>query len=113
MISADSYIYRTGQSWKIWVSIAFLSASGVLYAIGFFSPLRNQPDTFAPVVLAGTALGFVGFIWLTLSIRCKACSTRLGWKAVSSGSAGTWFINLLKADRCPICESTGLDKKAN
>ena len=108
MISEDSYISRSGQSWKIWLFLLFLLVGSVSMLIGF-SPIANtQPNKFVSFVLGGSCLAIVGFIWLSVSVRCRACKSLLGWRAIKESSVDGWLIWLLKSDTCPVCKDKGV-----
>lgn len=104
MFIANSYIKQSGQSWKIWLFLLLLFAGSVLLLLGF-TIARAQPSSFVFFVLGGSFLGAFALIWLSISVRCKNCKTRLGWKAISEQSHDSWFLWLLKSETCPVCRT--------
>src|SRR5690606_33899897 len=106
MISANSYIRRSGQAWKIWLFFILLLTSAVSLVIGFTTS-SGDPNRFTFFVLGGTCIGIIAFVWLCISIRCKVCKTRLGWNAVSKASHNDWILRLFKGGKCPVCDSSG------
>lgn len=107
MIAANSCVKRSGQSWKIWLFLLLLLASAVSLLLGF-TIASAQPTNFVSFVLGGTCLGVIALIWLSFSVRCRNCKTRLGWKAISEQSHDSWFLWLLKSETCPVCKDDGI-----
>jgi len=107
MIATNSYLRRTGQVWKIWGFFGLLAAAGVMLLVGFSPLANNDPSSFTLFALSGACLGIIGLGWLAVSVRCSNCSSRLGWKAISSQAADGWLLWLLKTESCPVCKSKG------
>jgi len=107
MIFARSYVTRSGQFWKMWLFFGLSLASGVLLFRGF-NVGEEQPSSFMALVLAGTGFGAISLFWLSMSIRCKNCKTRLGWRAISKESHNAWLLSLLTSDCCPVCNDIGI-----
>src|SRR5215203_1726851 len=100
-----SYVKRSDQSWKIWLFSVLLLGSGILLFIGF-SVGKDQPANFMSLIMSGSCLGALSLIWLSMSIRCKKCRTRLGWRAISKESHNGWLVSLLTRECCPVCKDT-------
>ena len=66
MISANSYGRRTGQSWKVYLFLILLLASGVFLLVGF-TTARDQPSRFVPFVLGGTFIGAIAIVVVLVS----------------------------------------------
>ena len=104
MIS-DSYIGRSGQAWKVWLS------SG-LAAIGFSMIMialkeERSPDFLAILALAGTGLGVIGFLFACLAIRCRNCHAPLVWRAMKEQPHDKWLVWLVVNKNCPFCQHPG------
>lgn len=110
MLSANSYMGQTGQSWKFWVFLITLFSSGVL----LLGPLQMQDrlgaSSFTVAVLTGAFLFILDMIWLSVAIRCRKCKASLGWRAISKGSHETWLLGLLTMESCPVCKDNATDR---
>ena len=105
MFDPESYIKRSGQSWKVWLSLLLSLAGAILMLIGFTSASENEQSSFFLFVFGGSFLGFIGLIWLSISIRCRNCKTSLGWNAIRHQTHDGWFVWLLKTKKCPVCDA--------
>ncbi len=101
----NSYVSRSGQSWKFGVS--FFSVFFGL--IGFFTALklnaRESPDLATFLILTGMLLSVFGFIWICVAIRCRSCGTRIVWHAMKTNKVGTWYEDVFSRQSCPACNA--------
>lgn len=79
---------------------------------GAFLGSINSPESYAHpawyldqvvlgMVFAG--VGAVGFVFLSMVIRCPVCRKNVGWHVLSTEDASKWFKTLISLDRCPFC----------
>ena len=87
----NSVITRTGQFWKLAVSI-------ILMLAGSFVPLWEASGMSWTV---GTILAIVGYAFGVLLIVCPKCSNRWFWSAALDA---TLYGPLFKAPACPACK---------
>jgi hypothetical protein len=113
MLATNSYVKRSGQSWKIWLFLLLLLAGSVMLVIGFTLIGSSQPSNFVLFVLGGSCLGATGFIWLAISVICKNCRARLGWKAITEQSHDNWLLWLLNSETCPVCKNDGVTRSSD
>jgi hypothetical protein len=105
MLGRDSYIRRSGQSWKVWMFFLLFMAGVVLLLVGFATNAARDADSFTFYVLGGSCIAIFSLVWLIISLRCKDCRARLAWKAISNQSHANWLIWLLSTESCPICKN--------
>ncbi len=94
----NSYVARTGQLWKLNIGLAGLFAGGALAILPWF----NQSEPIMMLSLVGIAIGLLSLIWLSISIRCPTCRTRLVWRAMSRAKHDRWLYALMSS-KCPVC----------
>jgi|KBSMisStandDraft_5_1062788.scaffolds.fasta_scaffold86858_4 hypothetical protein len=111
MFAYDSYIRRSGQSWKIWLSLILLTIAGMAVFIGLFSINRIDESSSAVIVLGGIFLGLIEFVWVSVSVRCRKCGTRPVWNAFRREPHDSWLASLLNDKQCPRCGDDGSDLK--
>lgn len=100
MLPEDSYVTRSGQAWKVWLSVGLLGLGGLLLIVGF-TYLDGDNDTlFVVPVLGGVVSGSLALVWQAISIRCKKCRTNLGWESLN----GHWPI---VSKNCLNCQDGG------
>lgn len=100
MVPNNSYVKRTGQKWKEYLSFGFLGLGGLILLIRFLF-IKGGPDSgFVEYGLIGAFFGVLWFLLQALSIRCRKCGANLGWKAMK----GEWSIT---SENCPICHHDG------
>lgn len=104
-----SWLAHTGQRWKAWLGYALLAAWG-----GTFIALVLDANRGAAIdalrTLVGLGLGFVGFLWLALSIRCRVCGASVAWHWMRRSHWSTWVEALHTADSCPVCGDQGVPR---
>lgn len=103
MIVRDSYIGRSGQSWKIWLFVLLLTVGAVAMLFGFLPPINADPSLFVPFVLGGAFLALGSLVWLSLSVKCRACGRRFGWRVMREQPYDRWFALIMTTRECPIC----------
>lgn len=85
-----SVVMRTGQTWKLVLSI-------LLMLIGSFAPLW---DVFGMSWTVGTVLALVGYAFGCLAITCPDCGSRWFWSAaLDAGLYGPLF----RSSACRAC----------
>ena len=87
----NSVVARTGQSWKLILSI-------LLMVIGSFAPLW---EGFRINWTLGTLLVVVGYAFGLWYIPCPKCGNRWFWSAALDASL---YGPLFKASSCPSCK---------
>jgi hypothetical protein len=87
----NSVIARTGQSWKLYLSI-------LLLLIGSFAPLWEESGINWTV---GTILAVVGYAFGIWFIVCPKCGNRWFWAAALDASL---YGPLFKAPACTACK---------
>lgn len=96
------------QSWWHRVGMALVLIGGAVMAWAIFQLEVLDDASFAFWILSGTLLGLIGFLSLSLMVRCPQCGTRLFWYAVSQvpGAGGVAWYNGL--EECPKCAYRGV-----
>lgn len=89
---ADSVISRTGQFWKLALSI-------VLLLIGSIVPIFEQIGMSWTV---GTIIAVIGYGFGLAFIQCPNCNSRWFWKAALYAEL---YGPLFKKPECPICKN--------
>ncbi len=101
-----SLIERQNGKWKI-----FLGRFSLLLAClsGLFSNIiyKNQSyigEDITTILMFSSILTFPLFIYLELfAIKCKNCKNRIPIYYAKNNSPFTYFSNILKINKCPIC----------
>jgi hypothetical protein len=94
-----SFIERTNQRWKLWVSdILNLVGLSIYFGACWF---RSDPSVGG--ILAGTVVAGISFVWSCLAIRCPRCRTRVIWHSYSHRSAGDAQVRARYQVVCPAC----------
>jgi len=96
-----SVISKTGQLWKLHVSVALIILGGVLMFWG-----KSHLETLSGgwLLAGGMAAVLAGFVYACLSIRCTACGAKWFWLAVSKQASNGWTHWLLTQSECPSCK---------
>ena len=102
----QSFVGRTGQMKRMGTGVALM----VIGAAVMLSPMPQflaitRPETFGLLLFGGIAITLIGFLWLSLLIRCPSCRAKLFWRAVSQAQQALWFRALMQTD-CPACGYT-------
>ena len=103
------WIQVTRQTWKVVTSFA-----SILLGVGFFVLLVLDINSVNPLpalqfsTSAGLGMLFtgVGFIWLCVSVRCRACAGRVAWHLVKTADVNVWAWRLMGISACPLCGDT-------
>lgn len=107
---------RTRQRWKLIAGIALVLGSGACFALGVreFGKCTGPAYAFcasadrgALFMVLGTAVGTGALAWLSLSLRCAACGTRIVWWAMSEKAANAWLVAIFALQACPRCGDAG------
>lgn len=106
MVEKTSYVSHSKQAWKVWLFDAMLLAGFLCFLIPLNAQIESA-DVAAGIVFGGLALGLTGFIWLSLSIRCKKCNANLGWEALRGKHFNYGFLWLFTTEACPVCGDDG------
>jgi hypothetical protein len=98
-----SVIRKTGQWWKLVVSMAATVTGG----IGMFVARQEMSASAAwlplAMMLGGIGLCLGGLVFACVSIRCPRCRAHWFWAAVSRRASGEWLPWLLSHPTCPNC----------
>ena len=100
-----SVIKRTGQWWKAIVASAVLGIGAVAMFSGLFLMGAHRALFF--LVILGMFLGFCGFLFAVIAIRCPHCGVRWVWRAMAGEGSGQWLRSLLAQAECPACNHPG------
>ena len=102
--SQSSWLVATNQMWKLYV--ALLGFGGTLFCFlagGYL--LVAGARYFGALVVGGTALGMITFVWLLNVLRCPSCQAKLVWTMLSTRSHTSWLVDLAYLESCPSCHS--------
>jgi hypothetical protein len=62
----------------------------------------------------GVLMGAVAFLWLCLSVRCRACRGRVAWHVVKTADVNVWATQLMSMPACSMCgHRPGVDQVAD
>ena len=108
MTIRNSFLARTGQAWKPFFGLIAVPILGVALLAGLVKRAFGLPDDVAGFLLLVTGLAILSdFVWVTQSVRCPSCGTRLLLKAMREeplANCMEWLDSLLL---CPVCGSSG------
>ncbi len=104
--SADPWLRRTAQVWKLGVFLFLISIALTLFgvlvlAINDVYVSKTLDSVDLAFVFVGVGLGAV--LWLLLALRCPNCGYRPVWGILRTADASTWLIDLWTMARCPRC----------
>ena len=99
---ADSWLKRTGQTWKVVVFGVLVVAVLVLFAL-FIAAVNGKIEGEVAFAFSFVGAGFGTLIWLATAVRCGRCGARPAWHLMRTAPHGSWFVQLLALDRCPSC----------
>ncbi len=99
-IKKNSYLQRSGQSWKMKLLDLMYVVAGILFFGAFASRATRYDSLFVYLVLGAVAIGIVGFGFQAVCLRCKSCNANLGWEALN----GHWRHD---SKECPFCHAHG------
>lgn len=103
MIPERVWLARSGQMWKLRAS-ELLLVVGFLMLLGMGRAVEDDDLGLMRAPLAPLALGFLG---LSVGIRCRSCGTAVGWWAMTNRKAGAWLMALETMHSCPVCGDDG------
>lgn len=100
---SESYIARSRQLWKLWVSFLLLIAGFVMFTLAL-SPSDQRSEKIGVVLfMSGIGLSLISFLWVCFSVKCRSCGSCVVWRAMRQESAQNWLNSLLSAKACPVC----------
>lgn len=99
----ESWIVRTGQAWKLYVTLGGFAGALLCWTIALFA-LGSGGGRFVAWTACGVALGFVTFAWFAATLRCPHCHAKLVWTMVASRPHSSWVVDLAALEDCPVCE---------
>jgi hypothetical protein len=105
---SQSYIGRSGQSWKVLVAIGLLVVGLLMFLLAFTPAIRSDAAVAALLSIAGIGLSTIGILSACLSVKCRQCHALLVWKAMREQPHDRWVNWLLTNRQCPYCEDDGL-----
>jgi hypothetical protein len=93
------WIQRTGQQWKIRLSLSVFTVAGlgIFWLLFFPSPHFLKEGSVRSMLLAVWALALA---WFVAAVRCPSCRTSIGWWAFSTKNG---IVRLFALETCPIC----------
>jgi hypothetical protein len=104
MISKDSILYRTDQSWKFRLLLGVYVAAVIVFGAQW---LRGSA-WFLPVTFFGSVVAAASLAVPWWSIRCPRCGTRWFWLAISQKHTDNWYKWLASQSTCPVCGYNGV-----
>jgi hypothetical protein len=95
-----SFATRTGQAGRLsaarWVSIV----GGLLMFAGW---ARSTEPYAVSLLLWGTFVGVVGFVWQCLAVRCPKCRVAVVWHTFNTRKVSEAEAAALHQETCPRC----------
>lgn len=101
----ESWIVRTGQAWKLYVTLGGLGGALLCWTVALFV-LGSGGGRFVAWTVSGIALGLATFAWFAAVLRCPHCRAKLVWTMVASRPHSSWVVDLAALERCPACNRT-------
>ena len=99
---ANSWLKRTGQTWKVVVFGVLVVVGLALFAL-FLAAVNEKIQGEMAFAFTFMGAGFGALFWLATAIRCSQCGARPAWHLMRTAPHGSWFVQLLALDRCPSC----------
>lgn len=96
---ARTLIARTGQVWKLWLSMLLTYGGSALLFMALWE--FSEPSS-VYLIGIGVVLCLLGLVIPSLAIRCPSCGARWYWNAISRRDHKRWFEGL-SMSRCPQC----------
>ena len=96
VISNDSILRRSGQTWKYFTWLVAFLASGIVVLVS--ARLEHVEVAFGAMFVCAASL-VAG--WAT--IRCRKCGARWLWMAMRTQGIGSWARWLSAQKVCPRC----------
>jgi hypothetical protein len=112
MIKRASWIYGTGQQWKLHV-LLFLSTLAIIAAlIGMFPQLGPSKLEREYVLIIVAAVIAFWLVWIAIAVRCPRCLAKTGWWFIRHSTPFEWLTAFITTRQCPACGySTSLDNR--
>ena len=103
MIS-ESYIAKSGQLWKFWVSFFLLLVGFAAFILAFTPSIQTNETVGVTLILLGIGFSVLGFLWVCFSIKCGMCKSYIVWNAMKTQSSQNWLNLVLTSKVCLICK---------
>jgi hypothetical protein len=112
------WLSRTGQTWKVWISLGISCIALVLFIL-MVASFGNSGDEILgrlgidelQVLSAFLCLGLLALFFLVFSVKCPECKKRPVYKIIRTSDFNQWFYVLISFDRCPNCGYMGKQKR--
>ena len=110
-ISNESWLVKTGQTWKLKTSIVIGIFDLVLFLLVIWS--ISSPSNMFLSYTGFTQLnvdtvfllfGLMLFYFLFWSIKCPSCKKRIGYHIIKTTDINNWLKVLISFDNCPNCK---------
>jgi hypothetical protein len=104
-MSPNSWIARTGQTWKLLVFYLLILATGGML-VGLIMVMNGR--TFDSLgkhefILFFVLAGICSLAWLIVSVRCSLCGSRPVWGVIKNSEVDVWLLKLHTTKSCPTC----------
>ena len=101
--STRGWLESTNQMWKLYMALLGFGVA-LLCFLGAGFGLLLETNVFGPLMISGTILGGITFVWLVEVLRCPSCQNKLVWTMLSSRSHMSWLVELTNLVLCPSCQ---------
>jgi hypothetical protein len=100
-----SIIVKSGQGWKLAISVVTFVASwgGIIVLLSSDGGGRQSVLTLMALIV----FGLIGLLFSFLAIKCPVCRSHWVWVAASKRSKSEWPMWFLKLRECPKCGYEG------
>lgn len=108
MTQPNRWLGRSGQRWKLLVSLVLILMAAAVMALLVTAIRSGEPQDPAyagGLLVALASLCGASMAWLTMSIRCARCGHRPVWKILRTQPAADWLAAVVTMDSCPNCRS--------
>jgi hypothetical protein len=102
---SNSWLFRTGQAWKVLVLVLGAVASLVAFGAAFAS--EGSGFRFLKMALGGVVLAAAVMAFFVASVRCPRCGKRPMGRLIRSATAERFGQELLFFRECPHCQYSG------
>jgi hypothetical protein len=106
MQNTDPWLKRTGQYSKYLVFWALLLTGG-LSLVRLVVEVNKVDGSAGPYAVASALATGAAFLWLSTTIKCGQCHSRVGWWLVTHTDAADWLTILRHTRECPVCRNDG------
>jgi endogenous inhibitor of DNA gyrase (YacG/DUF329 family) len=97
---AANFVVLTGQATKLMRARVVLMVGGAVLVAGWVTATRPYGMW---LVLVGTAIGAVGFVWECLAVRCPACNIAVVWHTYKTRTPAEADAAAMYQRKCPKC----------